>query len=242
MKRIITVLLSIAIVLSTTCTVAFASDQSIPGAVFSTVPSERAQKNFDQLLRTTPRRGWYTDSDGKVHVIELDGSGRNDGMLRSPPNYHNVVWTPGDYIPNYHAKKDFAFPVGGVTLRNTSQNPISLKYRQENSNTVRWQVEGGADIEAKFGTKILADLKAQFSVNVQKAWTAMQGTSVEFEMIIPVGKIGHIDKYYGGVYSGGIAVWHGYNPMGGYKTQDWREETGAWGIDPDKVAYDTYLT
>lgn len=46
----------------------------------------------------------------------------------------------------------------------------------------------------------------------------------------------------GGVYSGGLAVWHGYNPFGDYKTQDWREETGAWGINSDKVAYDTYFT
>lgn len=219
----------------------FAGSQSYNGVRFSTEPTERAVENAEKFCTNSPRSARFITLDGDVIPTELGGPYANDsGMMRRPPDYFNVVWTPGDYVPNHYDEDDYRFFVSSVSLRNNTGAPMELQYAQQETVNLTWEFEGEAEVEADFGIKVLSDLHGRFSASVKRESNVEESAKIEFKMVVPAGKEGYIDKYYGGVYSGGLAIWNGFNPFTNTDYGTYEEEIGAWAICENEVHYDAY--
>jgi hypothetical protein len=206
-------------------------------AFFSTVPTSDNLKKMEPVNQDV--KAWTIDQNGnKKFVTPMNLANTNDNMVSPMYVEGRLVYTFIRYDQNVTKSAMYQHFVSYVSLRNTTQDPIPLKYTQQNSTTNAWQVTGKVEAEAEFKTAMLAKLKASFGLSVSDTKTTYSSTNVEFTINIPVGKTGKISKYYAGKYSGGQSVWSVQDVIGGYPPFTYYEEASAWGIATNEVNYD----
>lgn len=232
MKKFISAFIIVTIFAINFCTIAHANEiNKNSEGVFSTVPDEDDLSLIEQGNQSV--KSWIIDENGNKKYVT------NKIMGSITPSYvvGRLVYTFIRYDQNVTKSNNYQHFVSSVSLLNTTQDPIPLKYTQQNSKSNTWTVIGKVEAEAEFKVAVLAKLKASFSASVTDSWTTASSSSVEFTMNVPVGKTGKISKYYAGKYSGGQGVWRVQDVIGGYEPFTYYEEAGAWGIEKNEVNY-----
>lgn len=239
MKKILGFLLVISIIFnfSTLTVKATPTSDADTDVVFSTTPSKDDLKLVEPVNQNV--KAWIKDANGNIQFVNPKFSPkiRNGNIIQ--PNYveGRLVYTFLRYEDNVSKSNPYQHFVSSVSIKNTTNDPITLKYYQQKTTTNTWSVTGNIEVEAQFSVQVLAKLKAKFGASVTKSHTTYSSDSVEFTMNVPVGKTGKISKYYAGKFTGGYGVWKVQDVIGGYEPWTYYEEVGAWGIEPNEVNY-----
>lgn len=238
-KRILSVCLTLTCCFSM-CGNAIASDLKEPAnTVFSTVPTEHDLRFMDRCLEKDSTKAWFIDNNGnRTDVAPVDMSNRNGRSFTEG----RVLYTFVRYDQSVTKSNDLQHFVSSCSLRNRGTTTIPMKYTQNETVVSTWTVSARVEAEPELGIALLNALQAKFGVSVDKSHTTQSSTICELQLDVPPGTTGRISKYYAGKYSGGQAVWHAEDVIGGYDNGYYYEETGAWGIAKNEVNWDWEVT
>lgn len=200
--------------------------------IFSTIPDADDLKLMDPIKSDV--KSWMVDKHGhKKYVKNMNTSNISTYSF----TVGRLLYTFLRYDENVTKTNDYQHFVSSVSLRNTTKDPIKLKYTQSSSKVNYWSVTGKVEAEAEFKVAMLSKLKATFGASISTSTTTTASETVEFTINVPVGKTGKISKYYAGKYSGGQGVWSVKDAIGGYDKGYYYEEAGAWAIERSEVNY-----
>jgi hypothetical protein len=212
---------------------------------FTTEPDVYEIERQKQYTQPMPE-AYHRDINGNLVSTEMVDDqdiirGTNTGI--SPMGYwqNGYYYVFARYEPNTYKTDNYRFFVSQVNWWNKTRETVILKYTQKETVITEWDVSGKIELDAKFKVKFLATLQGRFGAQVTQRHVTERSDIVEAQMNVPPGYEAYINKYKGGAYAGGSAVWYKYyvTPNNDYILVGTYTETnqGGWGIMSNVTSY-----
>lgn len=202
---------------------------------FTTKPDKYEIEQQKQYKLPTPK-AYHMAINGNIVSTEILD---DEDIIRRP----NTGISPMGYWEDgyYYASDNYRFFVSQVNWWNKTHETVTLKYIQRETVTTEWDVSGKIEADAEFRVQFLAALQAKFGAQVTHTHITEKSDEIEAQMNVPPGHEAYINKYKGGAYSGGSAVWYKYyvTPNHDYILVGTYIETnqGGWGIMSNVISY-----
>lgn len=132
---------------------------------------------------------------------------------RSVPNDGYIYVFDYLYITNTKRKDYFRY-LGHFTTRNKTGSNMNVRYEQENTKTVRWDVAGSISGNTTIGNSFLGKIEVEVGVSVSRSSTTSSNTRLGAYATCPPWHILTLTAYQGGVYADAVTVYSKYHSSG----------------------------
>lgn len=230
-----TSIMVLSMILSTTIVGSvLAMEADAPKATFRNQVTESEKESLKRYEALPEPEAWEIDLKGKKTKVKPIHKGSTSTSL-VPVDGYKYVYDRYDLASI--ANNKFYDLIGSVYFENRSTTQTwPLKYTQESSTSITWNVSANLELETAAGAEFLAKVKAKagFAVSREKTWN--YSSIVENTLTVPTRSWSEIKKYSQGELGNGTIVYKKYSPSGTSLLGTYSEASGGWAVT-DSVSW-----